>query len=159
MHYINSLRNNLVLLKPMNNICITICLSLIRHRCQSTYKIGVFVDEGHDSFPALYCLPKFHKIPYKSHCYARSVCTLLLSFFNTFDFFAILKDIVKRFMRKMLKFSLKLVFSNSGEIINKIKSTDCLEFEILSNMIFSPYTTLPHNLIQEKLTKQINHSK
>ena len=35
-------------------------------------KFGVFVDEDHSKFPAIYWLPKLHKQPYKSRFISNS---------------------------------------------------------------------------------------
>ena len=47
---------------------------------------------------------------------------------------------------------------NSGEILNKLKSRGFLASSLSTYDSPSLYTTLPHNLIKEKLTKLIEHS-
>ena len=44
---------------------------------------------------------------------------------------------------------------NSGEILNKLKYKDFLESSVSTYDISTLYTTLPHNLIKEKLTELI----
>ena len=49
-----------------------------RHRCDMSAKFDVFVDEDRSKLLTLYCLPKLHKIPYKSRFIANSnLCTAI----------------------------------------------------------------------------------
>ena len=47
---------------------------------------------------------------------------------------------------------------NSGEIRNKLKSRGLLASGLSTHDFSSPYTTLPHNLIKEKLTELIEQT-
>ena len=47
---------------------------------------------------------------------------------------------------------------NSGEILNKLKSRGFLASNLSTNDFSTLYTTLPHNLIKEKLTELIEQS-
>ena len=47
---------------------------------------------------------------------------------------------------------------NSGEILNKLKSIGFLASSLSTYDSPSLYTTLPHNLIKEKITELIEHS-
>ena len=46
---------------------------------------------------------------------------------------------------------------NSGEILNKLKSRGFLASGLSTYDFSTLYTTLPHNLIKEKLTELIEH--
>ena len=61
-----------------------------------------------------------------------------------------LSNIVKRYMRDLVKTYFGR-FKNSGEILDKLKARD-FNATSLSTYDFSTlYTTLPHNLIKDKL--------
>ena len=47
---------------------------------------------------------------------------------------------------------------NSGEILNKIKSKAFLASSVPTYDFSTLYTTLPHNLIKDKLTELIEHT-
>ena len=101
-------------------------------------KCGVFVDEDHSKLPTIYLLPKRYKRPYKSRFIANSSsCT-------TTELSIILT----------LFWSIK----NSGEILNKLKSRKFLASCVSTYDFSTFYTTLPHNLIKEKLTELIEQT-
>ena len=118
-------------------------------------KFSVCVNEGQDKLPTMYWLPKLHKRPYKARFIANSSsCTTTeLSKLLTSCLTAI-KSHVIRYCETVYETSNKNWFwsiKNSGEVLNKLK---CRGFRAtsLSTYDFSTlYTTLPHNLIKEKL--------
>ena len=65
-----------------------------------------------------------------------------------------LYDIVKQFLRGVVKIYFGLL-KNSGEILNKLKSIGFLESSVSTCDFSTLYTTLPHNLIKEKITELI----
>ena len=87
-------------------------------------RVGVFVDEGHSKLPTLYWLPKLHKsrfIANSSACTSTKLSMLLDSCLTAIKNYAI-KNCTTVYERngKKLFWSIK----NSGEILNKLKSTD-----------------------------------
>ena len=66
-------------------------------------------------------------------------------------------NIAQLFMNEMVK---KLFWSikNSGEILNKLKSRGFLASGLSTYDSSTLYTTLPHNLIKEKLTELIEQT-
>ena len=112
-------------------------------------------DQGQDKLPTMYWLPKLHKRPYKARFIANSSsCTTTeLSKLLTSCLTAI-KSHVIRYCVTVYETSNKNWFwsiKNSGEVLSKLK---CRGFRAtsLSTYDFSTlYTTLPHNLIKEKL--------
>ena len=118
-------------------------------------KFSVCVNEGQDKLPTMYWLPKLHKRPYKARFIANSSsCTTTeLSKLLTSCLTAI-KSHVIRYCETVYETSHKNWFwsiKNSGEVLSKLK---CRGFRAtsLSTYDFSTlYTTLPHNLIIEKL--------
>ena len=118
-------------------------------------KLSVCVNEGQDKLPTMYWLPKLHKRPYKARFIANSsYCTTTeLSKLLTSCLTAI-KSHVIRYCETVYETSNKDWFwsiKNSGEVLSKLK---CRGFRAtsLSTYDFSTlYTTLPHNLIKEKL--------
>ena len=128
-------------------------------------KFGLFVDEDHGKLPTLYWLPKLHKRPYKSRFIANSsACTITeLSFLLTSCLTAIKNHVIKYCTTvyerngkngKNLFWSIK----NSGEILNKLKSRGFLASGLSTYVFSTLYTTLPHNLIKEKLTELIEQT-
>ena len=103
----------------------------------------------------MYWLPKLHKIPYKARFIANSSsCTTTeLSKLLTSCLTAIKKHVIK-YCEKVYERSGKNLFwsiKNSGEILDKLKARD-FNATSLSTYDFSTlYTTLPHNLIKDKL--------
>ena len=66
-------------------------------------------------------------------------------------------NIAQQFMKEMVK---KLFWSikNSGEILNILKSRGFLASGLSTYDFSTLYTTLPHNLIKEKLTELIEQT-
>ena len=122
-------------------------------------EFSVCVNEGQDKLPTMYWLPKLHKRPYKARFIANSSsCTTTeLSKLLTSCLTAI-KSHVIRYCETVYETSNKnwiWSIKNSGEVLNKLK---CRGFRAtsLSTYDFSTlYTTLPHNLIKEKLLDSI----
>ena len=103
----------------------------------------------------MYWIPKLHKTPYKSRFIANSsVCTTTnLSKLLTSCLSAIKEHVIRYCSKVYDNSGVNLFWSikNSGEIIDKLK---CRHFHAntLSTYDFSTlYTTLPHNLIKDKL--------
>ena len=118
-------------------------------------KFSVCVNEGQDKLPTMYWLPKLQQRPYKarfitnsSSCTTTELSKLLTSYLTA------IKSHVIRYCETVYETSNKkmvLVNKNSGEVLSKLK---CRGFRAtsLSTYDFSTlYTTLPHNLIKEKL--------
>ena len=108
------------------------------------------------TFPTMFWLPKLHKRPYKARFIANSSsCTTTeLSKILTSCLTAV-KNHVIRYCEKVYERSGKNLFwsiKNSGEVLNKLKSRG---FRATSLSTSTLYTTLPHNLIKEKLINLI----
>ena len=110
-------------------------------------KFSVCVKERQDRLPTMYWLQKLHKTPYKARFIANSSsCTTTeLSKLLTSCLTAV-KNHVIRYCEKVYERSGKNLFwsiKNSGEVLNKLKSRGFRA------------TSLPHNLIKEKLINLI----
>ena len=66
-------------------------------------------------------------------------------------------NIAQQFMKEMEK-NLFWSIKNSGEILNKLKSRGFLASGLSTYDFSTLYTTLPHNLIKEKLTDLIEQT-
>ena len=124
-------------------------------------KFGLFVDEDHSKLPTLYWLPKLHKRPYKSRFIANSsACTTTeLSILLTSCLTAIknhLLNIAQQFLKEMVKIYFGLLKIQVKFLINC--SLEVFEHLACLHMISLLYTTLPHNLIKEKLTELIEQT-
>ena len=122
-------------------------------------KLRLFVDEDHSKFPTLYWLPKLHKPPYKSRFISNSsACTTTeLSILLTSCLTAIKTHVIKYCTTVYERNGNNLFWSikNSGEILNKLKSRGFLAYGLSTYDFSTLYTTLPHNLIKDKLTELI----
>ena len=127
-----------------------------RHRCHMAAKFRLFVDEDHSKLPTLYLLPKR---PYKSRfiAYPSACTTTELSIILTSCLSAIKKHVIKYCTTDYERNGKKLFWSikNSDEILNKLKSRGFLGSGLSTYDFFTLYTTLPHNLIKDKLTDLI----
>ena len=131
-----------------------------------TAKFGLFVDENHSKLPTLYWLPKLHKRlhkwPYKLRFIANSsACTTTeLSILLTSCLTAIKNHAIKYCTTVYERNGNNLFWSikNSGEILNKLKSRGFLASGLSTYDFSTLYTTLPRNLIKEKLTELIEQT-
>ena len=132
------------------------------HGCHTALHFGVKAKENQDKVPTLYWLPKLHKKPYKARFIANSSsCTTTeLSKLLTSCLTAVKKHVIK-YCEKVYERSGKNLFwsiKNSGEILDKLKARD-FNATSLSTYDFSTlYTTLPHNLIKDKLIDLIENT-
>ena len=125
-------------------------------------KFGLFVNEDHGKLPTLNWLPKLHKRSYKSRFIANSSAftTTELSILLTSCLTAIKNHVIKYCTTVYEKNDKKLFwsFKNSGEILNRLKSRGFLASGLSTYDFSNLYTTLPHNLIKEKLTELIEET-
>ena len=132
------------------------------HGCHTALHFGVKAKENRDKVPTLYWLPKLHKKPYKARFIANSSsCTTTeLSKLLTSCLTAVKKHVIK-YCENVYERSGKNLFwsiKNSGEILDKLKARD-FNATSLSTYDFSTlYTTLPHNLIEDKLIDLIERT-
>ena len=105
----------------------------------------------------MYWLPKLHKRKtYKARFIANSSsCTITeLSKLLTSCLTAVKKHVI-RYCEKVYERSGKHLFwsiKNAGEVLNKLKSRGFRATSLSTYDFSTLYTTLPHNLIKEKLT-------
>ena len=135
-------------------------LSIVdRHRCHMSAKFGVFVDEDHRKLPTLYWLPKLHNRPYKSRFNASSSsCTKTELSILLISCLTAIKNHVIKYCTTIYERNCKTLFwsiKNSGENLNKLKSRGFLSSGLSTYYFSTLYTTLPYNLIKEKLTDLI----
>ena len=155
LHYINTLKQELDGTRAYLETDTDEVSVVNAHLNDLPVKFFVCVNEGQDKLPTMYWLPKLHKRPYKAKFIANSSsCTTTeLSKLLTSCLTAI-KSHVIRYCETVYETSNKNGFwsiKNSGEVLSKLK---CRGFRAtsLSTYDFSTlYTTLPHNLIKEKL--------
>ena len=125
-------------------------------------KFGVFVDEVHSKLSMLYWLPKLHKRPYKLRFIAnsRSCTTTELSIILT-SCPTMIKNHVMKYCETVFERNGKNLFwsvKNSTDIHNKLKSKGCLASSVSTYDFSTHYTTLPNNLIKEKLTELLEQT-
>ena len=127
-----------------------------------TTRFAISVNEDQERLPTFYWLPKLHKNSYKarfianfSSCMTTELSKLLTSCLTT------IKNHVIKYCEKVDERSGKNLFwsiKNSCEVLNKLKSRG-FRASSLSTYDFSTlYTTLPHNLIKDKLVDLIERT-
>ena len=120
-------------------------------------KFSVCVKERQDRLPTRYWLPKLHRRPYKARFIANSCTTTELSKLLT-SCITTVKNHFIRYCEKVYERSGKNLFwsiNNSGEVLNKLKSRGFRATSLSTYDFSTLYTTLPHNLIKEKLLNLI----
>ena len=155
LHYVNTLKQELDGTRAYLETDTDEMSVVNAHLNDLPVKFSVCVNESQDKLPTMYWLPKLHKRPYKarfiansSSCTTTELSKLILSCLTA------IKSHVLRYCETVYVTSNKNWFwsiKNSGEVLNKLK---CRGFRAtsLSTYDFSTlYTTLPHNLIKEKL--------
>ena len=149
LHYVNTLKQELDGTRAYLETDTDEVSVVNAHLNDLPVKFSVCVNEGQDKLPTMYWLPKLHKRPYKARFIANSELSKLLTSCLT-----AIKSHVIRYCETVYETSNKNWFwsiKNSGEVLSKLK---CRGFRAtsLSTYNFSTlYTTLPHNLIKEKL--------
>ena len=134
--------------------------SVVNGHCNHlALKFSVCVKERQDRLPTMYWLPKLHKRPYKARFIANSSSstTTELSKLLTSCLTAV-KNQVIRYCEKVYEWSGKNLFwsiKNSGEVLNNLKSRGFRATSLSTYDFSTLYTTLPHNLIKEKLINLI----
>ena len=155
LHYVNTLKQELDGTRAYLETDTDEVSVVNAHLNDLPVKFSVCVNEGQDKLPTMYWLPKLHKRPNKARFIANSSsCTTTeLSKLLTSCLTATKSQVIK-YCETVYETSNKNWFwsiKNSGEVLNKLK---CRVFRAtsLSTYDFSTlYTTLPHNLIKEKL--------
>ena len=160
--YINSLKQELSTAKTYEHNRLDETSIVDRHRFHMAAKFGVFVDEDHSRLPTIYWLPKLHKWPYKSRfiSYSISCTTTDLSILLTFCLTAIKNHVIKYCTIVYERNGKNLFWSikNSGKILNKLMSIGFLASSLSTYDFSTLYTTLPYNLIKEKLLELIEQT-
>ncbi len=132
---------------------------LLLHTLYKLRNLESVLSRKKDKVPTMYWLPKMHKTPYKARFIANSssCTTTKLSVLLTSCLTAI-KEHVIRYCEKVFETTGKNLFwsiKNSSDVLKKLKSNNFQAF-CLSTYDFSTlYTSLPHNLIRDKLTSLI----
>ena len=162
MHYIDTLKQELSGTKAYEQTSEKEKSVINNHIFHNATRFAVSVNEDQERLPTFYWLPKLHKNPYKarfiansSSCTSTELSKLLTSCLTT------IKNHVIKYCEKVYERSGKNIFwsiKNSCEILNKLKSRG-FRASSLSTYDFSTlYTTLPHNLIKDKLVDLIERT-
>ena len=162
LHYINTLKQELSGTKAYEETSIDEKSVFYSHSNEIPNKFAVDVKERQDMLPTMYWLPKLHKRLYKARFIANSSsCTTTeLSKLLTSCLTAIKAKVIK-YCETVNERSGKNMFwpiKNSGEVLCKLKDIG-YQATSLSTYDFSTlYTTLPHDLIKEKLLDLIERT-
>ena len=158
MHYIKVLKQEIVHTKSYAPVSDSE-QSIVQKHIDKCKQLNTDIKITQQKLPTMYWMPKLHKSPYKERFIANSTsCTTTnLSILLT-SCFTKIKEHVERYADKTFQNSgLNLFWSikNSNEILDKIQSRRNLASSISTYDFSTLYTTLPHNLIKDKLTKLI----
>ena len=137
--------------------------SVVNKHCNHiTTRFAVSIQENQEKLPTLYWLPKLHKRPYKSRFIANSssCTTTSLSKLLTSCLTTVKKHWIRYCEVVYDREGINLFWSvkNSGEVLNKLKTRGFLASNISTYDFSTLYTTLPHNLIKDKLFALIEHT-
>ena len=162
LHYINTLKQELNGTKAYKETSTDEKIVFNSHSNVLPYKMAVNVKKRQDKLPTMYWLPKLHKRPYKARFIANSSsCTTTeLSKLLTSCLTAV-KSSVIRYYETVYERSRKNMFwsiKNSGEVLSKQKSRGFCSTSLSTYDFSTLYTTLPHNLIYEKLVDLIERA-
>ena len=121
-------------------------------------KFKLRVEDTQRKLPVIYWIPKLHKESYKARFIANSsACTTTNISILLASCLTAIKEHVRKYCDKAYEDSgIHLFWSikNSGDILNKISNRSAASS--LSTFDFSTlYTTLPHNLMKDKLNALI----
>ena len=158
MHYVKVLKHEIVNTKSYSPVN-TSQHSIILEHIDKCKQLNTEVKITQQKLPTMYWIPKLHKSPYKERFIANSTsCTTTnLSVLLT-SCLTKIKDHVERYCNKVNENSGKNLFwsiKNSSEILNKLQSKRNLASTISTYDFSTLYTTLPHDLIKDKLSKLI----
>ena len=159
LHYINTLKQELSGTKAYK-VTSEEKKSVVNGHCNHlALKFSVCVKERQDRLLTMYWLPKLHNRPYKARFIANSSsCTTTeLSKLLTSCLTAV-KNHVIRYCENVYERPGKNLFWSikySGEVLNKLKSGGFRATSLSTYDFSTLYTTLPHNLIKEKLINLI----
>ena len=162
LRYINTLKQEINGTKAYEETSIDEKFVVYSHSNEIPNTFAVDVKERQDRLPTMYWLPKLHKRPYKARLIANSSsCTTTeLSKSLTFCLAAVKAKVIK-YCETVYERSGKSMFwhiKNSVEVLSKLKDRG-FHAKSLSTYDFSTlYTTLPHNLIKEKLLDLIGRT-
>ena len=113
------------------------------------------VTEKQSKLPSMYWLPKLHKSPYKARFIANSsTCTTTnISILLTSCLTAVKEHIVRYCNKTYENSGINLFWSikNSGEVLQKIHNKRFHATSFSTYDFSTLYTTLPHNLIKDRL--------
>ena len=162
MNYINTLKQELSGTKAYEQTSEKEKSVINNHIFHNATRFAVSVNEDQERLPTFYWLHRLHNKLYKarfiansSSCTTTELSKLLTSCLTT------IKKHVIRYCEKVYERSGKNLFwsiKNSCEVLNKLKSLG-FRASSLSTYDFSTlYTTLPHNLIKNKLADLIERT-
>ena len=117
------------------------------------------VDIKQRKLPTMYWIPKLHKKPYKARFIANSTsCTTTKLSVLLTSCLTKIKEHVTRYCEKTYQNSgINLFWSikNSNEVLSKLQNRNYLACTISTYDFSTLYTSLPHDLIKDKLTNLI----
>ena len=162
MHYINTLKQELGGTKAYEQTSEKEKSVINNHIIHNATSFAVSVNEDQERLPTFYWLPKLPKKPYKarfiansSSCTTTELSKLLTSCLTT------IKKHVNNYCEKVYERSGKNLFwsiKNSCEVLNKLKSRGFRSSSLSTYDFSTLYTTLPHNLIKDKLMDLIERT-
>ena len=159
MYYIDTLKQELSGTKAYEQTSEKEKSVINNHIFHNATRFVVSVNEDQERLPTFYWLPKLHKKPYKarfiansSSCTTTELSKLLTSCLTT------IKNHVIKYCEKVYERCGKNLFwsiKNSCEILNKLKSRGFRASSLSTYDFATLNTTLPHNLIKDKLVDLI----
>ena len=127
---------------------------LLVHHTNTLTKINVKIDKC--ELPTFYWLPKLHKRPYKSHFISNSShCSNTILSKHITSALTSVKDHVMKYSETAFSNS-NVNNLNSSEVIEKLRLRNFQGSQVSSFDFSTLYTSLPHDLIKEKVLSLVN---
>ncbi|MDA3086495.1 hypothetical protein OFO27_08180, partial [Campylobacter sp. CS_ED1] len=157
-YYIDILRKEILSTKTYNSTDLTE-EDIIKCHIDTCGKFDVKLETTVQQIPTIYWIPKLHKSPYKSRFIANSVsCTTKQLSILLTSCLTLIKSHWKTYSDSVYQNSgINLFWSikNSGEFLTKLERKEFAASSVSTYDFSTLYTSLPHNLIKDKLLKLI----
>ena len=128
------------------------------HGCHTALHFGEKAKENQDKVPSLYWLHKFHKQPLKQDLL---LILVLVRQQNFLSYYPHVLQLLKNMLLSTVTKNTKNLFwsiKNSGEVLDKLKASDFNTTSLSTYEFSTLYTTLPNNLIKDKLIDLIERT-
>ena len=135
-------------------------IDIVKQHIAKCETLKITVDSlNQNQLPTMYWIPKLHKNPYKARFIANSssCSTTKLSKLITSCLTEIKNHVIRYCDKAYVNSGINMFWSirNSSDILNKLAKRNHLVSTVSTYDFSTLYTTLPHNLIKDRITKLV----